>query len=140
MYAQSKRRFKYALKFIKKHENELRKEAIAKKWSENNPRAMWKEINSINNSQIPLPTSIEDASGSEQILNLWKNHFFETFNCLNKGNISQSVGNVDSNFEDIKVTVNNVYNAVKKLACNKACAADNIYAEHIKYSSAKIYP
>ena len=31
VYTQSKRRFKYALRYIKKHENNLRREAIAKK-------------------------------------------------------------------------------------------------------------
>ena len=139
MYVKSKRRFKYALRFIKKHENDLRKEAIAKKLSESNPRAMWKEINSVNNSQIPLPTSIEDASGSEEIVKLWKTHFQEIFNCINKSDITQKMGKVDDKFNDIKITAANVYDAIKKLGCNKSCGADNIYAEHLKYSSAKLY-
>ena len=40
IYAQSKCRFKYACRFIKKHEDDLRRESIAKKLSENNPKAM----------------------------------------------------------------------------------------------------
>ena len=74
IYTQSRRRFKYALRFIKKHENELRKEAIAKKYCDNNPRAMWKEVNAINNNKVPLPSTIENVSGSGEILKLWKNH------------------------------------------------------------------
>ena len=75
IYTQSKRRFKYALRFIKKHENDLRKEAIAKKLSDSNPKGMWNEVNSVNNNKVPLPTSIEDASGSDNFLKLWKSHF-----------------------------------------------------------------
>ena len=71
---------------LKKHEDDLRREAIAKKLSENNPRAMWSEVNSINNSKIPLPTRIDDATGNENILKLWKNHFQSLFNCINNSN------------------------------------------------------
>ena len=65
MYAKSKRRFKYAVRFIKKHEDDLRREAIAKKLSDNNSRGMWREINNINNSKVPLPTRIEEATNSD---------------------------------------------------------------------------
>ena len=55
-------------------------------------------------------------------------------------NTSQIMGNVDSSFDDIKVTVTNISDAIKKLSCNKSCGADNIYTEQLKYPSAKIFP
>ena len=87
IYTQSKCRFKYALRFIKKHENDLRKEAIAKKFCDNNPRAMWKEINSVNNSKVPLPSTIDNVSGSKNIVKLWKSHYQSTFNCIIQNDI-----------------------------------------------------
>ena len=63
-----KSRFKYALRFIKKNENMLRKEALAKKLADLNPKAFWSEIKKMNNCKTPLPTSIEGVSGGEQIV------------------------------------------------------------------------
>ena len=57
------------------------KNLLQKKNSDNNPKAMWTEINNINNSKVPLPTRIEDATGNENILKLWKNHFQNLSNC-----------------------------------------------------------
>ena len=139
IYAQSKRRFKYALRFIKKHENDLRREAIAKKFSENNPKALWGEINKVNNSRVPLPTSIEDASGSANILNLWRNHFQSLFNCLNNSKFNMKT-KLDCDFNELKVTIQDIQNAIKRLDNNKSCGSDEIYAEHLKYCSDKIYP
>ena len=139
MYTQSKRRFKYALRFIKKHEDDLRREAIAKKLSDNNSRGMWREINNINNSKVPLPTRIEEATDNDTILNLWKNHYQCLFNCIKDSNTLNKKTEVNCLFDDVKVTINDVRDAVNKLDCNKSCGADDIYAEHLKYASEKIY-
>ena len=32
------------------------------------------------------------------------------------------------------MTINDVYEAINKLDCNKSCGADDIYAEHLKKS------
>ena len=63
-----KSRFKYALRFINNNENMLRKEALAKKLADLNPKAFWSEIKNMNNCKTPLPTSIEGVSGEEQIV------------------------------------------------------------------------
>ena len=142
IYTQSKRRFKYALRYIKKHENNLRREAIAKKYSEKNPKALWGEVSKINNCRVPLPTSIEDASGSDNIIKLWKNHFQNLFNCLNSTRtIVNNVNNLTNyDFNALKVTIDDIQNAIKRLDNNKTCGSDEIYAEHLKYSSEKLYP
>ena len=139
VYMQSKRRFKYALRFIKKHEDDLRKEAIAKKYCDNNPRAMWKEINNANNSKVPLPSTIENVSGGRDIVKLWKNHYQNIFNCIKQNEFTEKKPEADCHFDDVKVSVDNIYEAVQKLDNNKSCGADGIYAEHLKYCSEKIY-
>ena len=40
----------------------------------------------------------------------------------------------------VKVSTNDVKEAIKKLDCNKSCGSDQIYAEHQKYASNKILP
>ena len=139
IYAQSRRRFKYALRFIKKHENDLWREAIAKKYADNNPNALWSEINKINNSKVPLPTSIEDATGSENITILWKDHYNKLFNCLNNNKVNTHT-KYESSSNVQNVTSQEILNAIKKLDINKSCGSDEIYAEHLKYSTEKLYP
>ena len=68
IYLQSKRRFKYAIRFINKNENTLRRESLAKKMSNLKQGDFWKEVNSINKCNVPLPSSIENATGSDASL------------------------------------------------------------------------
>ena len=85
----------------------------------------------MNNSRVMLPTSIENASGSEEISKLWKNHFKSLFNCL-KSNNSKTKYSVNSTLDELKVSTDDVIEAIKKLDNNKSCGSDNIYAEHLK--------
>lgn len=140
IFCTSKRRFKYALRYITKNETALRKESLAKKLSKLSRNEFWKEISSINNSRVMLPTSIEDATGTEEICKLWKNHYERLFNCLQKNNNSKVICTTNSSFNDLKVEINEVMDAIKKLDNNKSCGADKIYAEHLKHASEKIIP
>ena len=48
---------------------------MAKKHSQTNSKDFWSEVKSLNNSNIPLPSSIGDANCPEDILQLWKEKF-----------------------------------------------------------------
>ena len=39
----------------------------------------WKEICQVNNYNIPLPNSIEDVTGIDEISMLWRSHFEQLF-------------------------------------------------------------
>ena len=140
IYTQSKRRFKYALRLIKKNEDALRKEALAKKLSNLNPAEFWREVASINNSNVPLPSSIGDATGADNIVTLWKNHFYSIFNCISNAGINLSDYDSDTPYDMIKVSIKDIQEAIKKLDCNKSCGSDQIYAEHLKHASDKLLP
>ena len=140
IYVKSKRRFKYALRYISKNETALRRESLAKKKAQLSPNEFWKEISLINNSKMMLPTSIENATGSEEIIKLWKKHYESLFNCLNNNNNSNVNYTLNSTFNELKVNINELIDAIKKLDMNKSCGADNIYAEHLKYASERLIP
>ena len=134
LYKQTKARTKCAIRFIKRHENQLRKEALAKSLSDKDVNGFWKEVRNINNCNTPLPVSVEGVTGEENIAELWKNHFKELLNCLNERHIECTTLSLDSEYDDIKVTVEEIENAIRKLNLNKACGLDGIYAEHLKYA------
>ena len=62
----------------------MRKESLAKKMSNLSSKDFWKEIGSINNSKTPLPCTIENANGPQEIIESWEKHYHGIFNCLNK--------------------------------------------------------
>ena len=86
-HVKCKSRFKYALRFIKNNENMLRKEALAKKLADLNPKAFWSEIKNMNNCKTPLPTSIEGVSGGVQIVEFWRTHFSQLLNCVSNSSV-----------------------------------------------------
>ena len=71
----SRARFRYAICFLKNHECQLRKDSLANKLSQSRPVDFWKEIRQVNNCNIPLPNSIEDVTGIDEITELWRFHF-----------------------------------------------------------------
>ena len=66
----------------------LRKEALAKKLTDVNPKAFWSEINNMNNCKTTLPTSIGGGvSGGVQIVECWRTHFSQLLNCVSNSSV-----------------------------------------------------
>ena len=121
----SRARFKYAKRFIKNYDNQLRKDSLANKLSQSKPGDFWKEIRQINNCNIPLPNSVECISGKEEITELWRCHFKQLFNCISDIDLLQIKYDV-SYTNDIVVEVSKVENVIKHLDINKTW-----YGRHI---------
>ena len=52
----SRARFKYSLRFIKQHESQLKKDALANKLAQGKPDEFWKDVRLMNNCRTPLPS------------------------------------------------------------------------------------
>ena len=133
LYRQSKSRCKYAIRYIKRHENSLRKESLARKLVDKNPIEFWKEVKHMNASNTPLPTCIDGISGADNIAQMWRDHYSDIFNSVNQ--TIDVVHNVDesTDFGDVVVLSEEVERAVRELVVNKSCGIDGIYAEHMLY-------
>ena len=140
IHIRTKLRVTYAIRYIKRNENLLRREALAKKLSSANNDEFWKEIHSINNCNTPLPDTINNVTGSDNIVELWRKHFYDIFNCLQKQSIDKSKILLASSHSEVLVTAEEIRQAINKLDLNKTCGADGIHAEHLKYSSDRILP
>lgn len=138
-FTRSKARFKYALKFIRKNEMILRKESLAKKMTDLSSNDFWKEIGAINNARTPLPCTIEDASGPQEIVKLWEKHYYDIFNLLNKVSYNTNY-KLNTSTNEVRIKIHEIVDAVKSLKDNKSCGLDGIYAEHLKYASGKLIP
>ena len=131
-------RFKGALRFIKSHENALRKESLAKKMLNKSSKDFWKEIKNINNSKISLPDVIQDVQGEENIARMCRSHYKDLFNCLKDPRDTKALCNKVEFSTAMIITPVEVREAIKNLECNKSCGKDGIHAEHLKYSSCRV--
>ena len=138
-FCRSKAKVKWALRFITRNENALRKESLAKKLLKSKSNEFWKEIKLINNAKTALPCSIDNASSPEEISKLWEDHFYKIFNCLDSIKFNGDYC-LDTPYNLVKVNNSDIYDAIKSLALNKSCGLDGIQAEHLKYSSNKLVP
>ena len=57
-----------AMRFIRRNEDALRKETLAKKRLCKNDKAFWKEIKLMNNSNLSLPNVVDGITGSNNIV------------------------------------------------------------------------
>ena len=128
---QANARVKYAIRYIKRNEQAMRSNALAKKLQQNNPKDFWKEIKVINNSKMPLPSNIDGITGPENIAEVWKEHYSDIFNCVKSEEFN--LGTVPTN-DGVTIKPNEVKGAIEKLSVNKACGLDQITAEHLKYA------
>ena len=78
MKNRAKARFKGAMRFIRNNEDALRKESLLCK----NDKAFWKLIKLMNNSKLSVPNVIDGVTGLHNVVNMWKSHYEELFNCL----------------------------------------------------------
>ena len=66
MKNRAKARFKGAMRFIRSHEDSLRKDSLAKKLLCKNAKEFWKEIKRMR-SKVSLPNVIDGVTGSDRI-------------------------------------------------------------------------
>ena len=74
--------FKLILRQIKRREEEIKAENIARKYSSKNPVALWRELNSIRPEKNILPMRIDEAVGEEDIAQKWRLKYSEVLNSV----------------------------------------------------------
>ena len=130
----SRAKFKLTLQYIKRHENQMRQEAIANALCDDSEGNFWKEIKKLTPNNVPLPTSIEDATGKKEVTELWKTHFKQLLNCLSGRDIKDLSYECQYN-SNMLISPGELEDGINNLAEGKSCGLDGIYAEHLKYCS-----
>ena len=139
MKNRAKARFKGAMRFIRSHENSLRKDSLAKKLLCKNDKEFWKEIKRTR-SKVSLPNVIDGVTGSDSIVNMWRSHYNDLFNCIKKDNNVHDLYNNVCYEPDIEVSHADITSGIEGLANNKSCGLDVVSAEHLKHCCNRILP
>ncbi len=83
-------------------------------------------------SKLSLPNVTDGVTGSVSIVNMWRSHYNDLFNCIKKDNSVQHDLYSNVCYElDIEVSHDDKTSGIKGLANNKSCGLDRVSAEHI---------
>ena len=132
----SRASFKYAVRQLKRDEERIRADNMARKMADKNYTDFWKEIKIANNSRVPLPSSIEGVSGRQNITLLWEDHFENLLNSVGRNRHEGMENRVMSeSYDEVVVKREEVADAIRSLESGKSCGLDGVTAEHLKLCS-----
>ena len=98
-----------------------------------------RKLKKLSPNNIPLPVSIDDATGKQEVTNMWKDHFKNLLNCV-KGKDSKNLVS-DCDFDpSLVISPGEIEDSINKLVGGKSSGLDGIYAEHLKYGSKDYRP
>ena len=75
-------KYHYAIRYVKKNEEMLRKNAMAKSISENNSRDLWKEVYNVRSKCKTSSQCMDDVSGNESISELFAHKYNVLYNSV----------------------------------------------------------
>ena len=75
-------KYHYAIRYVKKNEEMLRKNAMAKSISENNYRDLWKEVYKVWSKCKTSSQCMDDVSGNESISELFAHKYNVLYNSV----------------------------------------------------------
>ena len=134
-------RFKYAQRLVGKNEETLRADALANKLNSGNVKCFWKTVKSCNSGVVNNSNQIENVSGTDNILNMWRDHFKSLFNYVqdvtDKPGVLSYIQN-DMGDENICVTVNDISASINELPNDKSPGIDGLMSEHFKNASYRL--
>ena len=134
-------RFKYAQRLVGKNEEALRADALANKLNSGNVKCFWKTVKSYNSGVVKNSNQIENVSGTDNILNMWRDHFKSLYNSVqdvtDKPGVLSYIQN-DMGDENICVTVNAISASINELPNDKSPRIDGLMSEHFKNASYRL--
>ena len=138
----SKSRFKYALRAVKRSEEEIRADAMASNLLNNDHDSFWTDVKKLNSSNAIISNLIDGTSGESNIANLWKKHFCNILNANTcdsdlKNEIMAKLENIQHT-DDMTVSCVDISHLISQLKCGKAAGSDDLCAEYFKFAHNKL--
>ena len=139
-------KYRYAIRYVKKNEEMLRKNAMAKSISENNSRDLWKEVYKVRSKCKTSSQCMDGVSGNESISELFAHKYNVLYNsvcsnttqlnellALNENDIITNCSNNNTsliNKHTHHVSVDQLQNAIHKLKSSKSDCTDQLFSDH----------
>ena len=120
----------------------LRADALASKLANGDIKGFWKKVNKCNSGNVANSNRIENETRSQNITNMWHDHYKQLFNSVNDTDDKPYVlSHIRNTFDTTNavVTVYNTICAIKELPNNKSPGYDGLMSEHFKHASHRLY-
>ena len=82
----SRARFRYAHNQVLKNEKTLHADALAYKLASGDVKCFRRKIKKCNSGNVAFSSKIENETGSQNITNMWRDHYQQLFNSANDTN------------------------------------------------------
>ena len=112
--------FKYPVRKCKEDVTKNSAESLDLKLLEKSDAMFWKEIKKLNNTHVPVVSTIAGVTGPKSIINMWQHHFKSLLNSSSdksrKDYVLNKVANADNDncyidrftVEDVKEAMRNI--------------------------------
>ena len=135
---EAKARVKYAIRYVNKNVDCIRRDSLANKLLKSDTTDFWKELRRISRRKVSLPLTVDGVSGVENITDMWTNYYAELFNCLPIRH-DHAIPDLNVQFtEDMLISCDEISVAIANLKNNKTCGLDGVQAEHLIHCSERI--
>lgn len=132
-------RFKYALRLCKRNEDQMRADSHGNFLAQKSYVEFWRGIQKENCKQFTSPLNVGGETGTENIANLWKDHFSGTLNSVHNESDKEHVLNELSRDDvSLRISALDVAKSISNMKNGKSCAVDGISAEHLKLADASV--
>ena len=133
--------FKYAIRQVKRNEDRVRADAMAKDLESKNNKSFWKKVSKINRKHLPLPNVLNGCHGEKDIANMWRDHYETLLNCVKSDECKEKIIDFlssDNNIKNVVIQPCQVKEALKSAKLGKACGHDGLAAEHFIFADGSI--
>lgn len=132
-------RFKLVFRECRSAEDTYRANAIAASLDTGDYQDFWNKIRQSNACKTSLPQSIGGANGTDEIADMWRQHYSGLFNSVNnescKDSVMQKLEHINNDFT---LSVDDVSDSLKTMKRNKSSLADDISSEHLLHAHKSI--
>jgi hypothetical protein len=135
---EAKRQYLYAVRRIKRRQNELRKEKLLEYISGNNTRDLFKEVKKINSSRQE-PAAINKLTDHSDITEHFAVKYKELYNCAQNDPVIITELKCKLQVSDMIVSIDMVSDAVKNLNHRKGDGDTSFSSSHLIYASQKYF-
>ena len=143
---EAKRQYHYAIRRIKRKENELRKEKFLEYISANNTRDLFKEIKKINGRK-QSPMTVNNLTDHKEIAECFAKKYEQLYNCKSNDKMimNKVMDYIDSDLKQCQqvssmlVSLDCVKKAVKNLKQKKSDGDKGYCSSHLIYASDKYF-
>ena len=144
--------FKLAVRYCKNHIDQLKADACAEALSDRNSRKFWKALYKASHIKATENiTTVGDISGSQNIANMWGDHFSHLYNKLSDTayqsvfhqKMSAASAKLSSDGKahyerKLQITIQDVITALNTQKRGKACGPDGVHMEAYMYGGHRL--